>query len=143
MYGLTSQMRRAVISIPSNIAEGYRRKTTKDYENFVRIAFGSASELETQLIIAETIGYLTNQERLFLDASLQEVLRLVNSLASALRKNPIRKNFFTLPSTPHTLLPTPFRLYPHTSIFSDPQSSFHGKTRRALMPSSAEQLCEL
>ena len=55
LYGLTSQMRRCAVSIPSNIAEGKKRKTKKDFLQFLRIADGSAAELETQLIIAKDI----------------------------------------------------------------------------------------
>jgi four helix bundle protein len=55
IYGLTSQMRRAAVSIPSNIAEGKRRKTLKDYLQFLHIADGSAAELETQIIIAKDL----------------------------------------------------------------------------------------
>ena len=55
MYGLVSQMRRAAISIPSNIAEGKKRKTKKDFLQFLRIADGSAAELETQIIIAKEL----------------------------------------------------------------------------------------
>jgi four helix bundle protein len=86
LYGLSSQMRRASISIASNIAEGYRRKTTKDYENFVRIAYGSASELETQLIIAEQIGYLNKQMMSSVETILIDVLKLLNNLSFSLRK---------------------------------------------------------
>jgi four helix bundle protein len=55
MYGLTSQMRRCSVSIPSNIAEGKKRGTKKDFAQFLRIADGSAAELETQITIAEAI----------------------------------------------------------------------------------------
>ncbi len=55
LYGLVSQMRRAAISIPSNIAEGKKRKTKKDFLHFLRIADGSAAELETQIIIAKDL----------------------------------------------------------------------------------------
>ncbi len=54
LYGLTSQIKRSTVSIPSNIAEGFGRNSTKSYVNFLKIARGSLFELETQLIIAET-----------------------------------------------------------------------------------------
>lgn len=85
-YGIVSQMRRSAVSIPSNIAEGYQRKTTKDYEHFVRISYGSAAELETQLIIAGRVGYLDSETRLQVEKSLVEVLRLISSLDFALRQ---------------------------------------------------------
>lgn len=62
MYGLVSQMRRSAISIPSNIAEGYSRRHRQEYIQFVRIAFGSGAELETQLIIAKKLGYTSTGE---------------------------------------------------------------------------------
>lgn len=55
LYGLVSQMRRCVISIPSNIAEGKKRKTKKDFLQFLRIADGSAAELETQILICKDL----------------------------------------------------------------------------------------
>lgn len=56
IYGMTSQMRRAAVSIPSNIAEGSQRGTNKDFANFIGIARGSLAELETQFILARDIG---------------------------------------------------------------------------------------
>lgn len=65
LYGLVSQMRRAAIAIPSNIAEGKKRRTKKDFLQFLRIADGSAAELETQIIIAQglylSIDFSTTQ----------------------------------------------------------------------------------
>lgn len=57
IYALSSQMRRAAISIPSNIAEGRNRASRKDYCHFLQIAYGSASELETQLLISKELSY--------------------------------------------------------------------------------------
>ena len=60
LYGLTSQIRRSAISVPSNIAEGTGRSTRKDYKQFARIALGSVNELETQLIIAKNLPKTKN-----------------------------------------------------------------------------------
>lgn len=61
LYGLTSQIRRCAVSIPSNVAEGSARATRRDFANFVTIAKGSNAELQTQLILAHRLGYI-NQE---------------------------------------------------------------------------------
>ena len=61
-YGLVSQLRRAVTSIPSNIAEGSARRSTKEYVYFLRVARGSLAELETQLLLAQRVGYLPTDE---------------------------------------------------------------------------------
>lgn len=86
LYGLTGQIRRSAVSIPSNIAEGQRRGHKSEYVQFLRIAFGSGAELETQLLIAYKVGYLT--EKFFEDLSriLDEVMRMLNKLIHVLVK---------------------------------------------------------
>jgi four helix bundle protein len=63
-FGLTSQLRRAAVSLPSNIADGASRASTKDFIRFLNISAGSLAEIETQLVIAERIGYITFSEDL-------------------------------------------------------------------------------
>ena len=63
IYGLTSQMQRAAVSIPSNIAEGAGRNSDKEFANFLGIALGSSFELHTQVILAERLGYMSVQTR--------------------------------------------------------------------------------
>jgi four helix bundle protein len=62
IYGLSSQMRRSAVSIPSNIAEGQGRDSTKEFLHFLAIAFGSICELETQLLIANRFNYISNDD---------------------------------------------------------------------------------
>jgi four helix bundle protein len=78
IYGLTSQIRRAAVSIPSNIAEGFMRGA-KEYGQFLKIALGSAAELETQVSICKDLGYCTEQEFEKIHHLIQEVLRLLTS----------------------------------------------------------------
>ena len=61
MYSLTDQMRRAAISIPSNIAEGFPRQSKKEYRHFLSIALGSCTELETQIVIAKNRDYISKE----------------------------------------------------------------------------------
>ena len=100
MYGLTSQMRRAAVSIPSNIAEGSRRGSRKDYRQFLLIAFGSGSELETQLDIAVMLGFASSESpELKLAVSLLiEVMKMLNTM--------IRKLSSSEQSTHYSLQPT-------------------------------------
>jgi four helix bundle protein len=63
LYGLTSQMRRSAVSIPSNIAEGFRRYHNKEYKQFLYITMGSCAELETQIIIANELNYINDNNK--------------------------------------------------------------------------------
>src|SRR3989344_4380713 len=78
IYGIISQMRRAAISIPSNIAEGYGRKSAREYSQFYSIAYGSALELETQLIIAKRLGFADTKRFEKSENLLEEVLKMLN-----------------------------------------------------------------
>ncbi len=78
VYGLSSQMRRAAISISSNIAEGRRRGTRKDFTQFLRIAYGSGAELETQLLISQRVIKGNNVKYEKVDLLLNEVMRMLN-----------------------------------------------------------------
>ena len=84
-YGLVSQMRRASVSIPSNIAEGSRRKTKKDFCQFVVVAFGSRAELETQIEIAKRLNYIKEKSYKNTDMLLDEIMRMLNKLIASLR----------------------------------------------------------
>lgn len=84
LYGLTSQMRRAAISIPSNIAEGKKRKTRKDFIKFLRIADGSAAELETQIII--TNGLYPSINCSTASSLLEEVQKILITIIRQLEK---------------------------------------------------------
>jgi four helix bundle protein len=85
IYGLTSQLRRASVSISSNIAEGHARTHTKDLMRFLEIARGLVAELETQLIIAERLGYVTNDDGKIVRSMLGEESRMLSGLRRSLR----------------------------------------------------------
>lgn len=86
LYGLVSQVRRSSVSIPSNIAEGQRRGHTLEYIQFLKIAYGSGAELETQLLIALKIGYLKSKDYDKLNSELEEIMKMLNKLISVLSK---------------------------------------------------------
>jgi four helix bundle protein len=83
-FGLASQMRRAAVSVPSNIAEGQGRLTRGEFRQFLGIAKGSLMELETQLLIARNLAYLRDSEPLL--SQLSEVARLLNGLVNSVRE---------------------------------------------------------
>lgn len=87
LYGIVNQIRRCVVSIPSNIAEGYSRHSRLEYLHFLKIANGSGAELETQLIISEQLKYIPDEKYDEIYGVLQEIMRMLNSLILKL-KNP-------------------------------------------------------
>jgi four helix bundle protein len=84
LYGLTSQMRRAAVSVPSNVAEGYCRRSTKAYAYHVSVALGSHAELETCIELACRLGFLSSEERVAFEASTSSVGRLLSGLHRSL-----------------------------------------------------------
>jgi len=83
-YALANQLQRAAVSIPSNIAEGHARRSTKDYLRFVSISQGSLAEAETQLELAHRLGYIPEAELLGLFEQTREIGRMLHGLRSAL-----------------------------------------------------------
>ncbi|MBI4669217.1 MAG: PorV/PorQ family protein [Elusimicrobia bacterium] len=102
-YGLTAQMRRAAVSIACNIAEGNGRQSRKEYLQFLSIAHGSLSELETQTMLAKDLGYITQEDFQKIHEKEMEVNRMLLSLISALKKTPPRSLVLSL--IPLSLIP--------------------------------------
>ena len=84
-FGLISQMRRSAVSIPSNIAEGCGRNSDKELIQFLYIALGSASELETQIIISIELNFLEKQNAEIALDSISELIRMISSLIKSLK----------------------------------------------------------
>lgn len=82
-YGLTAQMRRAAVSIPSNIAEGFNRYHNKEYKQFLFVSLGSCAELETQIEIAKDLGYLNSDAK---DALLEKTDHETRMLRNLIKK---------------------------------------------------------
>ena len=82
VYGLTNQLRRAAVSVPSNIAEGHGRSSKKEFHRFVSQARGSLLEVETQLEIARNLGYLSADGASVLLSKASEIARMLNGLLS-------------------------------------------------------------
>ncbi|MBI5192439.1 MAG: four helix bundle protein [Nitrospirae bacterium] len=83
-YGLTNQIRRAAVSVPSNIAEGQARQSTAEFKNFLSISRGSLAEVETQILLAQRLTYLSQQTVEEVLALQEEVNKMINSLISKL-----------------------------------------------------------
>jgi len=82
IYGLTSQLRRSAVSVPSNLAEGHGRTSRADFHRFIAQARGSLLEVETQLEIARNLGYLSHSAATALLSEASEVARIINGLRS-------------------------------------------------------------
>jgi four helix bundle protein len=87
LYGLTSQIRRAAVSVPSNIAEGQAHFSKPEFRHFLRHARGSLAETETQLLIARRLNYLAQPPTEKLIAAVSEVGRILNGLIASLDRN--------------------------------------------------------
>ncbi|MGA2071715.1 MAG: four helix bundle protein [Sedimentisphaerales bacterium] len=84
LYGLTNQMRRSAVSIPSNVAEGFRRQHNNEFRQFLHIALGSCAELETQVTIAKELNYIKEQiESMLLEKS-DHICRMTRNLIKKL-----------------------------------------------------------
>ena len=84
-FGLTAQIRRAVTSVPANIAEGWGRASTKEYVQFLIVARGSLLELETHLIVSRNLGYLNEAQLAATQSRIEEIGKMLNSLIQSLR----------------------------------------------------------
>ncbi|MGQ0693993.1 MAG: four helix bundle protein [Nitrospiraceae bacterium] len=86
LYGLTMQARRSAVSIPSNIAEGAARNSTKEFIQFLYVALGSAAELETQLLLAQRMGFFSENKPL---ALLDQIRKMLTALLRTLKRQPV------------------------------------------------------
>lgn len=84
-FGLTNQLRRASVSIPSNIAEGSSRKSNKDFARFLEISMGSAYEIETQLLISSDLGFLTSEKLNPLIQRIETITKMIYSFQTKLQ----------------------------------------------------------
>lgn len=100
-YGLTSQLRRAAVSVPSNIAEGNKRGATKEYIRFLRIAIGSLGEVETQLRIACNVGLVAEADILSLLENASVISRGILALERSLSSKPFPITHSPLPQKDH------------------------------------------
>jgi four helix bundle protein len=86
LFLLVDQLRRAAISVPSNIAEGSARKSTREFLRFLRIAHGSLAEIQTQLELAHRVGYLHTERYKVLNSEIDEVGRILHAVVAGLKR---------------------------------------------------------
>jgi four helix bundle protein len=86
LYGLTSQMRRASISVPSNLAEGAGRQTKKEFVNFLHMAQGSLSELDTQLVISSRLEYISMENYQEIENKIETITKMLTGLIKSLKR---------------------------------------------------------
>jgi four helix bundle protein len=91
VFGISSQLRRASVSIASNIAEGYQRQHSGEYIQFLSIAFGSCAEVETQLLLCKDLCYLSKSNFTILNNLLTEVGKMLYTLITKIKENNVRK----------------------------------------------------
>jgi len=95
LYGLSSQIKRCAISVPSNIAEGSSKKSTKEFIRFLNISYGSLSEIETQILIAQRLKFLSDECAKGILENIHEIGRMMNGLRNSL-KNKLNSEHRTL-----------------------------------------------
>ena len=98
LFGLTSQIRRAAVSIPSNIAEGQSRGSKKEFRHFLATARGSNAEVQTQLVLIRALGLGKEESVATCEALALEVARMLNGLMATLRDTPLPTTNFQLPT---------------------------------------------
>jgi four helix bundle protein len=86
VYGLASQLRRSAVSVPSNIAEGQGRQHTAEFRQFLHVALGSVAEVDTQIIIAHELGYISDQEATNIERRIDEIRKMTYALIKKLPK---------------------------------------------------------
>jgi len=84
VYGLVSQMRRSAVSIPSNVAEGFRRQHNKEFRQFLCVSLGSCAELETQVTIAKELNYIKEDKETVMLEKLDHICRMISNLIKKL-----------------------------------------------------------
>lgn len=107
LYGLTNQMRRAAVSIPSNIAEGQGRESIKEFARFLSIAHGSLTELETQLLLSIRLGYVNENQIESIRNHIDEIGRMLRTLMRKYRREEnVNKNKVLKKESPDSGLQT-------------------------------------